>query len=88
MVDSPKTGSKIMADFRKGKKNGSKKLGASWKILGVGMKGATGLREILLIAFFFADGPAETHKNSSNFGSENLATPRFSSTGNCAVRTS
>lgn len=41
------------------------------------MKEATGLREILLIAFFFADGPAETHRNSSkssNFGSENLAT--------------
>ena len=42
--------------------------------LGVGTKGATGLREILLIAIFFADGPAETHRNSSNFGSETLAT--------------
>lgn len=42
-----------MADFGKGKKKRLKRnKGASWKILGVGMKGATGLREILLIAFF------------------------------------
>lgn len=75
MVDSPKIGSKIMADFRLGKKNGSKKLGASWKVWGGDERSNWSPRNSV-DCNLSANGPAETHRNSSNFGSETLATHR------------